>query len=126
VGKEWGIQATGHILIGSQKVVQKYTILAGPVGQEWGKSVVFLATRLFSGGYTVIQKWHKGVTDWLKGWAELMQRVGISENGILGRVHKEYTKSTHFKEQPPRRWHGLSRHRTQRATATTRLPQQRP
>jgi hypothetical protein len=56
------------------------------VRQEWGKSVVFLATRLFSGGYTVIQKWHKGVTDWLKGWAELMQRVGISENGIQGMV----------------------------------------
>ena len=54
VGKEWGILATGQRLDGSQKVVQKYTILAGPVGQRCGKSVVFLATGLFSGGYTKV------------------------------------------------------------------------
>ncbi len=30
----------------------------------------------------VIQKWHKGVTVRLMGWAELLQRYGITENGI--------------------------------------------
>ena len=92
VGKEWGIQATGHILIGSQKVVQKYTILAGPVGQEWGKSVVFLATRLFSGGYTKVAQRCDGLakrvgrTDAKGGYF----RKWHSREGSQ-RVHQEYT-----------------------------------
>jgi hypothetical protein len=43
----------------------------------------------------VIQKWHKGVTVWPKGWVELMQGFGFPENGfrrrVPPRVPKEFT-----------------------------------
>jgi len=45
---------TIHRAAGSPKVAQEYTILAGPVRQEWGKSWVFLAGGLFSDGYTKV------------------------------------------------------------------------
>ena len=93
-GEVCGILAPGHILGGSQKVVQKYTILAGPVGQRCGKSVVFLATWLFSGGYTKVAQRCDG----------LAERVGETDakGGYFRKWHlreggvKEYTKSTPF------------------------------
>ena len=78
VGKKWGILATGHILDGSQKVAQKYTILAGPVGQEWGKNVVFLATWLFSCSYTKVARKCDG----------LAERVG--ETGVRVRFFRKW------------------------------------
>ena len=45
--------------------------------------------------WPVIQKPHKGVTIWPKGWVKLLQMVGIPENGISReggpRVYQECT-----------------------------------